>query len=641
MNHNDKNDNKHNDKHRGEHANSEHASEYDAFSANTSSDDTRPNRVVGIGSSAGGLGALRRFFENMPEDTGMAFVVIQHLSPEYDSELPQLLQENTTMSLASVNEDRTTLRANHVYVISPNHRLGIEGGVLRLLERDPVSGSRSVIDVFFRALAKDVAERAVGIVLSGMGSDGSQGIRDIKEQGGITIVQTPEDAEFGDMPRNAAHLCAVDVVAPVADIPLALINLTRRERHLPFLQDPEDLTQDDSFVLDNLLKVLRDKIGHDFTSYKRSTVLRRLGRRMNVHNLDDLRDYLQLLRGSRHEQDALFRELLISVTRFFRDPDTFEYVAQTIIPELFERNTTDQPVRVWVTGCATGEEAYTLAMLLHEHNRSLSAPRKVQVFASDIDQTALDIARAGVYPQAIEVDVSRERLAYFFEARANSGTYRVKNWLREMVIFSPHNVVSDPPFARLDMISCRNMLIYFQSDLRAQVFATFHYALEPQGILLLGNAEVAPQKTFTARNRSHHIFARNEGVFALPRRTLPSPEAQPQQRPRQTSQQEGSLLGVQRLILDHYLPPSVLVNDDYEVVYTVGKVGRYLELPAGKPSYNVLEMAREGLRLGLRTALMRVFQQHQDATNIILPLDTPTANDLASASPAKANNCYP
>ncbi len=622
-----------------EDAQKQNATKYDANAAEEAQSATQnvdlPTRVVGIGASAGGLVALRRFFDNMPEDTGMTFVVIQHLSPDHSSELPQILQSNTNMQVMSIDEDRITLQPNRVYVISPDHSLQIDNGELQLLELDRSLGSRSVIDLFFRSLAKDAAERAVGIILSGTGADGSQGLGDIKEHGGITIVQDFEDADFEDMPRNAMHANLIDLRAPANEIPRALIDLTRRERNLPLLQNPEDLAHNDGRSLQNIFRVLLENTGHDFSGYKQSTVLRRLARRMNVHGLDDMQDYVRLLRDSPQEQDALFRELLITVTNFFRDPTTFKYLEDNVIPDLLSRKTETDTVRLWVVGCATGEEAYSLAMLLHEQKRQLSAPVKIQIFASDIDRSVLDIAREGVYPRSIEADVSRERLAYFFDASGDS--YRVKAWLREMVLFSTHNLVSDPPFARLDMISCRNVLIYFKSDLQSQVFDTFHYALEPEGILLLGNSENAPRDTFNATNKSHHIFERNSETLSTPRR-VPSissfkPRWQHRKRPKSEEQGEGFLLSMQRLLLDRYMPPSVLVNEDYDVMYIVGKVGRYLEPPQGEPNYNVLEMAHEGLRLGLRTALIRAFRQDQDTVDIVLPIDTPMQDPQPEALP--------
>ena len=589
--------------------------------------DVEPTRVVGIGTSAGGLAALRRLLNNTPNDTGMAFVIIQHLSPAHNSELPQILQKSTAMPVTSIDQDRTPLQANHVYVISPDHSLCLEDGVLQLLESARSHGSRAVIDVFFRSLAKDMQRHAVGIILSGTGSDGTQGLGIIKEHGGITVVQDFQDAEFSDMPRNAMHANLVDLCERAEDIPRALLDLIQREGSLLFLQNPDSVAERDKRTLNSIFQVLFEQTGHDFSGYKQSTALRRLGRRMNVHGADDLRGYLKLLRGSAREQEALFREMLITVTEFFRDPETFTYVEHEVIPDLFARAPEDKPVRVWVVGCATGEEAYSLAILLHEHNRTLSSPRKVQVFASDINRDVLDIAREGVYPRAIAEDVTRERLKYFFDAQGDS--YRVKSWLREMVLFSPHNLLSDPPFARLDMISCRNMLIYLQSNLQSQAFDTFHYALNDAGVLLLGNSENADRDLFEPHNKNHKVFVRNDDISLASRRTPPTTRYEPRKQQRQRTQngdnQDDPTAHMQRLLLDHYMPPSVLVNADYDVVYVVGKIGRYLEPPHGVPNYNVLEMAQKGMRLGLRTALIRAFRQEQDTLNVLLPIDTATS----------------
>ncbi|MCB0128010.1 MAG: hypothetical protein KDE58_37355, partial [Caldilineaceae bacterium] len=433
--------------------------------------------VVGIGASAGGLAALRTFFAELPADTGMTFVVIMHLSPEYESSLPNLLQPYTAMPVAQVTE-HVEMEPDHVYVIPPAKRLLVTEGHLDLADFDMPPGRRLQIDTFFRSLAAHHGDGAA-IILSGGGSDGSVGIQSIKEGGGLILVQDPAEAEFDSMPRSAIATGLADLVAPVAELATQLVSAKRTRAALELPSDPTNLSNAAEQLLVQILTQLRLRTGHDFSGYKRGTILRRIGRRMQLVQAPTLGDYIQRLRQSDEEAELLYRDLLIHVTEFFRDREAWETLGREIIPQLFAGKGRDDHVRVWTVGCATGEEAYGLGMLLLEHAGTLNFPPHIQIFASDLGRTALDFAREGAYPEAIAANVSEARLARFFEQ--DNSHYRVRNELRELVLFTPHNLLQDPPFSKLDLIICRNLLIYLQRPIQERVYESFHYALRPDG----------------------------------------------------------------------------------------------------------------------------------------------------------------
>src|SRR5215472_3468692 len=435
--------------------------------------------IVGIGASAGGIEALEQFFKAVPADSGMAFVVVTHLSPDRDSMLPDILGRSARMPVVDAREDEK-VEADHVYVLPAGAILTIREGRLRLRHTGAAERERTPIDVFFNSLAEDQAEHAIGVVLSGGGSDGTLGLKAIKEHGGLTIAQGSNVTRprFAEMPLSAVASGFVDLELPVEEIPERIIAYVRNWGAF----DPERPGD----VLSRIHMLLRSRTGHDFSEYKDRTFQRRVQRRMQVLQTTKLQEYAERLEQQPEEVNALFRDLLIGVTDFFRDTAAFQALETLVIPKLFEGKGADDEVRVWVTGCSTGEEASSIAILLREHlERSLSPP-KVQVFATDIDETAMGVARAARYPASVVKEVSPERLRHFFVHEA--GTYRVVKELRDMCIFSAHSVIRDPPFSRLDLISCRNLLIYLKPTLQSQIIPLFHYSLRPGGYLFLGSS---------------------------------------------------------------------------------------------------------------------------------------------------------
>lgn len=569
-----------------------------------------PFPVVGLGASAGGLEALQAFFDHTPPDIGMAFVVILHLSPEYESQAAALLQARTAMPVTQVT-DAVSLAPNHVYVIPPARHLLIADGRLHVADPPSEQGRRVPIDHFFRALADTHDSRAVAIILSGTGSDGSVGLKRIKEHGGAIFVQEPREAEFDGMPRSAIATGLVDFVLPVATMPEMLIAYCHRAAQLELPAPDAAGTVDDEAALRDILALVRVRTNHDFSQYKRPTVLRRAGRRMQVMGVTDLPAYLELLRGRADEVEALLQDLLISVTNFFRDREAWAAL-EAIIPLLFAGRGPGDQVRVWVTACATGEEAYSVAMLLEEHARTLDHPPAIQVFATDIDDAAIRHARVGSYPETIAGDVDLERLRQFFVWE--QGRYRVKQELRDLVLFAHHNVLRDPPFSKLDLITCRNLLIYLNYKAQEQVLRLFHFSLRPGGYLLLGSAESldsVPQ-LFEIVAEGQRLFRQRAVSPVVPpplasrtTTTLPLLAAAPG---RVRAAAPGLLADLhQRLLLQH-APPSAIVNEDYEIVHLSRGAGRFLRLEEGEPSVNLLRAAHPDLRLELRTALLRAAQ---------------------------------
>ena len=445
--------------------------------------------IVGIGASAGGLVAFEAFFSGMPADAdpGMAFVLVQHLAPDHASILTALVQRYTRMRVHEV-EDGMTVQINCAYIIPPNRDMAFLNGTLQLLEPSEPRGHRLPIDILFRSLAQDQHERAIGIVLSGTGSDGTLGVRAIKAEGGMLMAQIPESCEFDGMPRSAIATGMVDYELSPADMPSQLIAYVKHA----FGRPPRSATQSTP-LNDNALKkifiLLRAQTSHDFSQYKPSTICRRIERRMAVHQIDSTDAYVKYLQQTPVEIEALFRDLLIGVTNFFRDPEAFEALESLVIPKLFEGKPPGAVIRAWSTGCSTGEEAYSLAILLHEQSEKLKQNYKLQVFASDIDSRAIAVARAGVYPASITTNISPERLARFFTAESDGSAYRIHKNIRDILVFSEHDVIKDPPFSKLDLICCRNLLIYFDSDLQKKLITLFHYALQPHGMLFLGTSE--------------------------------------------------------------------------------------------------------------------------------------------------------
>jgi two-component system CheB/CheR fusion protein len=561
---------------------------------------------VGLGASAGGLEPLQKFFTGMPADSGMAFVVVQHLDPRHETLLPELLGKTTRMSVEQVR-DETPLRGDHVYVIPPNAVLTVEQGALRVKAPPQEGGPRMPIDSLFHSLAADQGHRAVCVLFSGSGTDGTLGLRSVKEHGGMAMAQAPESARHDAIVRSAIGTGLVDHVLLPEEMPARLVEYAD---HLVKLQDRSEtgaLFENETDQIASITTLLRRKTGHDFKGYKRSTLRRRIQRRMQVLQIASAADYLQRLRQDAKEVDQLFRDLLISVTHFFRDPAAFEVLAEQVVPRVLERG--EGALRVWTPGCATGEEAYSVAILLREEMSRREQWPKVQIFAGDIDEDALEFARHGRYPEGIAAHIAPERLKRFFVKQDHS--YQVVREVRDMCVFSTHNLTRDPPFSRLDLIVCRNLLIYMEAALQQHVTSIFHYALRPGGYLFLGPSEslTGPGEMFRTLDKKHRIFQRNEAETL--RVSVPLPERAPEPRSitrpwaiRVPSAQQRELLSkLEHLLLDQYAPAWVIVNSQGETVHFSSRTGRYLEPAAGAPSASLVAMARKGLRLELRTAL--------------------------------------
>ncbi|MBK8048732.1 MAG: hypothetical protein IPK16_17370 [Anaerolineales bacterium] len=447
-------------------------------------DASEEHYIVGIGASAGGLEALERFFSNVPEGNSLAYVVIQHLSPDFRSHMVELLSKYTTMPVYEA-EDGTEVQRNPVYLIPRRKNMILFQGKLYLLDHPKERGLNLPIDIFLESLARDQGEHAVGIILSGTGSDGARGIRAIKEAGGLVMAQD-DTARFDGMPRSAIATQLVDYVLPPEAMPANLLSYIRHPHVLPE-GVPHAAAPESEVQIEKLFAILRDRTGVDFTDYKPNTVLRRIERRMTVNNIDTLSNYVKYLQYSPEETRVLFKEFLIGVTRFFRDAEAFDYLAVEAIPALFASKSRQSPIRIWVPGCSTGEEAYSLAILCREYMEQSGQYREVKIFATDIDREALETASRGIYPESALADITTNRLQDYFLKRGD--TFEVLRQLRSMVVFAYQNVIKDPPFSRMDLISCRNMLIYLQPSLQRKVLSTFQFSLNPGGYLFLGSSE--------------------------------------------------------------------------------------------------------------------------------------------------------
>ncbi|WP_372636687.1 CheR family methyltransferase [Fodinibius sp.] len=579
------------------------------------SEDERKNEdplVVGLGASAGGLEALSAFFEAMPDSPGMAFVVIIHLSPDHESSVARLLQEHTSMTVLQVT-GRTPIKADHVYVIPPGSLLTLQDRYLVLADSEKNNKQLTTIDLFFRSLGKAKGHYSACVILSGTGSDGSIGLKTVKEYGGIVITQESGEAGYDGMPRSAVQTGLVDLVLPLKEIPAHLVNYKESLKQIN-IPDSGELPENETHVLRDILSKLNEKTGHDFTRYKQSSVLRRLERRMRVHRIRTLPAYLEYISQHPPEIRALFKDLLISVTNFFRDREAFQELQETVIPKLFEDKSSKDSLRVWIPGCATGEEAYSLALLLHEHAQSLDSPPAIQLFATDIDEEALDTARKGRYPQSVATDITSERLEQHF---LKEGTmYRVKPTIRSMILFADHDLLKDPPFSKLDMISCRNLLIYLDRELQSEVFNLFHYALKPEQWLFLGMSDSILKATelFDTVNSRYQIYRQStvsKSRIRLPRYPL-STEGLHSTSPRAKKGEPGQQLSIEdlhhRLLFKQYEPASVIVNANQEVLHATSDIDRFLKYSGGEPSQNILKMVVPELRKVLSRLLFQIKQ---------------------------------
>ncbi len=569
--------------------------------------------VVGIGASAGGIDAMRKLLPAIDPDCGMAFVVVQHLDPDHKSLLSEVLARGTPLPVATIVND-TEVEPNHIYVIPSGAGLTIAGGRLTLTTPAAPRGQRTPIDEFFISLAHDQGENAACVILSGTGSDGTLGLRAVKEHGGLALAQT--GAEYDGMMRSAVATGLVDFALPAQDIPAKLRDYFSHASLLAPRQDDQRIQSEVVEHLGQICSLLLAQTGHDFSEYKDRTIVRRVQRRMHVLQIADPAEFVERLRVEPHEITLLFQDLLIGVTNFFRDRDAFEVLEREVIPLLFEGKGPLDSLRVWVPGCATGEEAYSIAILLQDALPQWRESPRLQIFASDIDAHALEVARNGRYPASIAKDVPPKRLERYFVRE--DGTYRVAGDLREMCLFSTHNLLRDAPFSRLDLVCCRNLLIYLNAGLQSRVVPLFQYALNPGGFLFLGSSENVSRhsRLFATVDKAHRIFRRRPEVGrTLPVFPLSAPDGlhhQPQASPQKRAE-PGLQAMADRHLLDRYAPPYVVINAEGEVLQASGRTGRYLELPAGPPDTNIFSMARPDLRADLRAALGMASSSQQAA----------------------------
>lgn len=570
-------------------------------------------RVVGIGASAGGLQALEQFFAATPEDSGLAYLVVQHLDPTQKALLPELLQRVTGMPVRQARQG-LRLAPDSVYVIPPNTEMSVEGDALKLARPAEPRGMRLPVNVLFSSLASTQGERAIAVVLSGMGSDGTLGMQAVKAVGGLTAVQAPASAQFDSMPRSAIAAGCADIIASAEQIPGCILAVLSRSTALQQSVQAGPPASSAEAPFQQIIGLLRRRTGHDFSLYKTSTLERRMERRMAIHDIDSVKGYVAFLEGNAQEADLLFKELLIGVTSFFRDAPVWDHLAEVAVPELLARRSAVQRLRVWSVGCSTGEEAYSLAMLFSEAFDRLPQPHafSLQIFASDISPDAIAVARRGRFPLSISDSVSAQRLTRFFDAHETC--YEVKKCIRDMVLFAQHDVVLDPPFTRIDLIVCRNLLIYFVPELQRRLLPLFHYSLSSGGMLLLGSSETVGRFTrlFSPLHPRLRLYERQDDVAirgpdlllnSFP--PLSSASKELTMPPPNTTKPlaDGLQKSADEVLLQRFAPAAVVVNGSGDIVYISGRTGNYLEPAAGKANWNIHAMARDGLREPLVEAL--------------------------------------
>jgi two-component system CheB/CheR fusion protein len=569
--------------------------------------------IVAIGASAGGLEALEQVLGNVPDNSGMAYVVIQHLDPTQKGMLPELLQRISKIKVYQV-EDRMKVLPNCVYVIPPNKSMSILKGELYLFDPLEVRGLRLPIDFFLRSLADDQKEFAVGIILSGMGSDGSIGIGAIKEKNGIVMAQKPETAKFDSMPRSAINSGFVDVVAPPQEIYLKLNEFIE---HVPVVKLDRNIGKNNESALEKIIILLRSHTGNDFSQYKKNTVYRRIERRMSVHKIDGINSYVRLLQDNPKEVHILFKELMIGVTNFFRDPAVWEKLKETILPSKIDKNQAATTIRAWIPGCSTGEEAYSLAIVFKEVMEQINphGGLTLQVFATDLENDAIETARKGVFPLNIEADVSPKRLSRFF-TKIDDG-YRINTEIRETIVFAQHNIIMHPPFTNIDFISCRNLLIYLEPELQKKLLGLFYYSLNPEGVLLLGNSETLGSQShlFKTENSSLKIYTRGNSNLDPLLFDFPSSFSRAKLTNYENKIAEKPIMNIQtladQLLLHQFSPASVLVNENGDILYISGRTGKYLEPAVGKANLNVFAMLRPGFQSDFAIAFRKVISKKQ------------------------------
>jgi len=575
---------------------------------NSSDSNTGKFPIVCIGASAGGLDAFEQFLGNVPENSGMAYIIIQHLDPTQQGMLPELLQRISRMPVSQV-KDNMTVKPNNVYVIPPNKSMSILKGVLYLFNPVETRGLRLPIDFFLLSLAEDQKEYGVAVILSGMGSDGSAGVRALKDENGIVVVQEPSDAKYDSMPRNAMDAASVDIMAPANELPVKILKYLK-QTHV--VASDTDIEIKDQSALDKIIIILRAQTGNDFTLYKKNTIYRRIERRMDVHKIDKIASYVGFLHENPKEVDILFKELLIGVTNFFRDPEVWKMLGETVLPDIIKKKPEGTVLRAWVAGCSTGEEAYSLAIVFKEalEKNNPHGGISIQIFATDLDNEAIETARKGLFSDKITSDVSPKRLERFFHATEDG--YRVNNEIREMVVFAKHNIILHPPFTKLDILTCRNLLIYMDAELQKKLLGLFYYSINPKGYMVLGSAETLGSQS--------HFFDALDNKLKIYQRTVTSQAPElfdfPSSFSRTKSANTEPLIPVKatsniqiladQLLLQYFSPPGVLVNDKGDIIYISGRTGKYLEPAVGKANMNIFAMLRDGLQNEFPSAFRQV-----------------------------------
>jgi len=572
-----------------------------------------PFPVVGIGASAGGLEALEEFFQNVPSSSGMAYVVISHTDPGRSSLLPEIIRRKSNIPVIEV-VDGMAVEPNTVYLPPSNRDLVLEDNTFRLQEQQRGSSLRLPIDTFLKSLANSRGEQTCCVIVSGTGTDGTQGLRIIKEKGGVTVVQSTDSARYEGMPVSAISTGLADLILRPSEMPGRIAEYFSSAGAV--LEKPQEMEDNEQFpvTLSKIVTTISNRVGHDFSAYKKSTLVRRIQRRMTVTRMLSPQKYLNYLYHNPGEIESLFQDLLIGVTSFFRDPEAFDYLERNVLPDLLTRRPENEPFRVWASGCATGEEVYSIVISIVESLEQLGIRKELQVFGTDLDRSAIDKAREGLYPENIAADVSPERLKRFFEKENSS--YRVRKSVREPIVFAVHNVLKDPPFSRLDLMVCRNLLIYLESAAQKKILPLFHYAIKPEGVLFLGTSETVGEfsELFTPIHKKWSLYRRADVSPALqPLIEFPTGSKGAAVLDRVLQTQNTAEIGdvavaeaTARLLLEMHTPPCAVVNRRGEITYIHGRTGKFLEPAAGRMSVNIVDMAREGLRFELASALRKV-----------------------------------
>ncbi len=577
--------------------------------------------IVGLGASAGGLETLETFLAHMPSDSGMGFVIIQHLSPTHKSIMRSLLAKDTKMAILEI-EDGMKVEPNHVYLNPPDKDVMIINNTLHLMDPVKTGGISLPIDCFFRSMAEELGEKAICVILSGTATDGTLGLKAVKGGGGLVMVQDPDSAKYDGMPRSAIGTGMVDLILRVEKIPAELVRYVKG----PYIGPRKEVGITDGQFANSIQKVfalIRSATGHDLSHYKQTTIRRRIERRMAIHQINKIADYVKYLRQTPSEVDILFKDMLIGVTNFFRDPDAFKVLKEQVLPGMLKNKNPDALIRIWIVGCSTGEEAYSLAILFAEAMDMVKQHFNVQIFASDIDAQAIDYARSGIYPDSIAADVSQERLKHYFIQADN--TYKVGKQIRDMVVFAVQNVIKDPPFSKIDIVSCRNLLIYMDNELQKKVLPLCHYALNQDGILFLGTSESIGEFTdlFHPIDRKWKIFRRKDAFLE---RTPDYPNMPFYQGPKLNEMDENRVSAetdilkvAQKAVLENFSLPGVLINEKYEIIHFLGRTNKFLETPVGKASFNKIKQAEISLceRDAINRRLAAVVRDSNDAVTLL------------------------